>query len=210
MDCLTSDQEALHEKQLAAEGPAALRAAELMGHGPSSFPEAVALLRKAQASPRPGKRIRLALQAASAWSDTIAPLAKACRSGCDACCHIPVLITSAEARILASASGRHMALPIGAPSLGDIAAGRVPAPAIPEANGIGCPFLLDKRCSVYESRPAACRTHLAITEDPLLCQLIPGRPVNVPLADATQIRGYVLMVQNAHEVLADIREFFQG
>ncbi|MFD1043225.1 hypothetical protein [Pseudoxanthomonas kaohsiungensis] len=73
-----------------------------------------ALLKKASKAARPGKRIRLILEAASTWAAPAMAMA-ACRRGCSHCCTLPsIAITSAEARLLASVTGQAMELPAGA------------------------------------------------------------------------------------------------
>ena len=73
--------------------------------------------------------------------------------------------------------------------------------------GEACPFLVDGSCSIYAHRPMACRTHLNLDDDDLLCRLVPGIKVPVPYADATQLKAFYLAAQPNAE-LADIREFF--
>ena len=192
------DLEALAEAQ-AARGPVALARAKaavasLSGRGRDAG--AAELLRGAQKAARRGKRIRLILEAGSAWVAPLAPLA-ACREGCAACCHLPVAITSAEAQLLSQASGRPVETPVGAA----LASGPRSGPVGP------CPFLAGERCGVYADRPLACRLHMNLDADALLCQVVPGRPAQVPYADTRRMLAYALALQ-ADEVLADIRDFF--
>jgi Fe-S-cluster containining protein len=214
MSELDAAQEALAQAQ-AERAPVALARAEEVVAGLGrlgSDHAAEELLRAAGKAPRRGKRIRLLLQAASAW---VAPLAAvaACREGCAACCYLPVAITSAEAMVLAQASGREARQPAEGRHVGDLvddpsllaefadAAGASQAPPGP------CPFLSGDRCSVYEARPLACRLHVNLDSDALLCQVVPGRPAQVPYGDTRRMVAHALSMQ-ADEVLADIRAFF--
>lgn len=70
-----------------------------------------------------------------------------------------------------------------------------------------CPFLREGRCSVYETRPLACRTLLNLDDDDLLCRLVPGVEVPVPYAGAGEFKALYLLAQPNAE-LADIRDFF--
>lgn len=74
--------------------------------------------------------------------------------------------------------------------------------------GVPCPFLHEQRCSVYEHRPNACRTHFSLDVDDLLCRLIPGAEVPVPLADSRQLQFMILSGQPA-ALIGDIRDFFR-
>jgi Fe-S-cluster containining protein len=162
-------------------------------------------LRQAEQAPRARKRIRLLLQAADAWASQIAPLA-ACRRGCAHCCHIPVTITTAEARLLAEISGRPLVSPVNAMPLKTVDRA-TPLPAAPASHLGPCPFLQEGACTVYEHRPVACRTHFNLDEDDLLCRVVPGHPANVPYANSVEIVAACLLLQR-DESLADIREFF--
>jgi hypothetical protein len=66
-------------------------------------------------------------------------------------------------------------------------------------------------CTVYEHRPVACRTHLSLNDDDLLCRAIPGvspeAEAAVPRAD-TRAVWLLHLAAHAGDVLADIRDFF--
>lgn len=122
----------------------------------------------------------------------------ACATGCSHCCNILVLITAPEARQIARETGasfmepktygvRHNDQYIGTP----------------------CPFLQDNRCSIYESRPYACRVHYNLDRDGLLCTLVKGETIRVPYLDTTMWHAaYLHAVSPKMEDTADIREFF--
>ena len=122
-----------------------------------------------------------------------------CKKGCDYCCHMAVGISTFEAEIIRSVTGRQLAeVP------------QVPNP--PEENvkkyvGVPCPFLVGGACSIYEARPTACRTYFNLADDPELCNL---KYMNdVPSID---LRWYWVVEANAifklGMTVADIREWF--
>ena len=146
----------------------------------------------------------------SAWAEPMARVA-ACRRGCAHCCHLQVAITSAEAKLIGDATGLAPSRPANAFHLKDAATESDLAQHWRQAEqrvaGAACPFLKDDECTLYEQRPFACRTHLSLDDDALLCQLIAGVKVPVPYADSRAVCGLFLAAQPA-KVLADIREFF--
>ncbi len=147
----------------------------------------------------------------------------ACTAGCAHCCHLAVPITDVEAALLANASGRQ-ATRVGTDLSWRVADLIAMARDRPEAMqrlmaehdvrsravvGEPCPFLdrAGGMCTVYDARPTACRTHLNLDDDALLCRLDIGTDVPVPLFDGRQLKAIVLSAQPA-AVLADIRAFF--
>lgn len=203
------DTSELISAQRAEEPIAAAAAHRKFERARPNFEASEQLLKQAQKTPRAGKRIRLILEAADAWAAQVAPLA-ACRQGCDACCHLPVAITSAEARVLAAATGRPMTLPTNARKISDAVRDPDEIERLATYGGRAagpCPFLVDGQCSAYEARPAACRTHFSLADTALLCQVIDGAPASVPYADSRQIQAFAMILQTG-EALADIRDFF--
>ena len=167
------------------------------------------LVQAALRAPTQRQRVVWMHKAAEAWAKPLAAVA-ACRSGCDHCCHIPVTISSTEAQLLSQASGRKAVRPARAVRADQCstAEGLQAAEAVlRDVARSPCPFLADGRCSVYAARPAACRLLLNMDDDDLLCRLVDDLPVPVPYANATQLKGWTLMVQPGAE-LADIRAFF--
>lgn len=121
----------------------------------------------------------------------------ACQRRCTHCCHIPVAVSTTEARLIGKAVGR------------------VPATLVesawlrskPYGYSHPCTFLKSGRCSIYEHRPLACRVHLNLDRDDLLCRLIPDKTVPVPLANVISFQLlYAKLTQG--DLLADIREHF--
>ncbi len=200
----------LAARQQAREPIAFERAERKMAKVKPAIVEAAGLFRSASRASRPTKRIKLVLEAASAWA---APIAKvsACRRGCAHCCYIPVVITSAEARLLSSHTGRPLRQVDGVrvntltTTEGEARANMMAEGA--EFVGKPCPFLRGGECSVYDIRPLACRTHFNLDDDALLCERVEGHPASVPYVDTREVWAASLTLQ-PQEVLADIRSFF--
>lgn len=75
--------------------------------------------------------------------------------------------------------------------------------------GQSCPFLDSQgSCSIYRERPIACRLHMNLDEDDLLCR--PGKAVevNVPSLDVTVEKAHYLLALGLNSRLADIRDWF--
>lgn len=140
------------------------------------------------------QRVIWMYKAGEQFSKAYAPAA-ACRSGCSHCCHVPVGVTEAEAKEIG------------------LAIGRAPAKNPPRAEGGDgdytkpCPFLKDNACSIYASRPMACRLLLNLDSDDLLCRLVPGSEIPVPYADNRQFRIGMANMWGASRI-SDIRDWF--
>lgn len=127
----------------------------------------------------------------------------ACGRGCSSCCHQAVLIHADEAAYIGAEIG---VKPQKVTRF--VKQGKTKAEA-DKHYGNPCPFLVDQQCSIYESRPMACRTLYNLDADALLCTVIPGDPPQVPYLDHrqfTQVIAFSFM-QSAHR-FADIRDFF--
>ena len=128
---------------------------------------------------------------------TAAPFV-ACKASCSGGCHIPLPISEVEAEQIG------------------LAIGRTPEKmqsnhegSMEKFTGVACTFLLNNECSIYEYRPMACRAHVSLDVDPLLCDAQPyGRPdVKVYRLDLRYVDiAYVMMNGKRH--IADVREFF--
>jgi Fe-S-cluster containining protein len=122
----------------------------------------------------------------------------ACRRGCSHCCHIPVLITQTEAHVMADELKITVAKPEKFVRAGNKA-----------YDGVACPFLADNECSIYESRPLACRIHYSMAGDDLLCQIVPGESIEVPFFNnMPYLLAMVQALPGQEHRLADIRDFF--
>jgi hypothetical protein len=195
--------------EVLARIPIAKERARLKSEAASPSTVANALLDAAvRARTRP-QRVVWLQRWGSAW---VAPLAAsaACRRGCSHCCHIPVSITSAEARVIGAATGKAVAAPAGL-TCGDLDLSKVRPWEVQQRRFIGqpCPFLSGSECSIYDSRPFACRVHVSLDDDAFLCRLVPGLDVPAPYVNTTQVRGIFIGSQPG-ETLADLREFFPG
>lgn len=164
--------------------------------------EAIApeLLQRVSEARRPGlsKKARIVKLrgVAKRFNEVLAPLSACEGQRCAHCCHIPVALLETETAIIGEAIGRKP---------------RKVSAQKPLSQEYGyhrpCPFLKNNRCSIYEDRPFACRTHLSLDASDRLCALIPEVTVPVPLADATQFQA--MYVQAAPgDTLADIRDYF--
>lgn len=153
------------------------------------------LLSVAVHAPSAAKRVTWLHRAADAVVAAYGPHA-ACTRGCSHCCHIPVAMSAAEARVLGKAIGR---APV--PSAHH-------TPIRVEGYSSPCPFLHDGACSVYAHRPTVCRTHLNLDVDDLLCRLIPGQAVPVPYLDTRAFAVASLEIEPSRDAWADIRQWF--
>lgn len=57
-----------------------------------------------------------------------------------------------------------------------------------------CPFLVDRRCSIYRDRPVACRTHFALSP-PALCSETGTNQDHITLDKGTRTTGQALLLQ---------------
>lgn len=127
-----------------------------------------------------------------------------CKVGCSHCCNMATLITVEEAQALSKASGRALVMP---------AAGYInqdQQTAVSRFDGVPCPFLVDSKCSVYQSRPHACRVHYSMDADNLLCKIVPGESIRTPTLDTGRFTMLAMMCYDdpLSVQYADIRDFF--
>lgn len=199
----------------------ALRRAEAIG---ACRDEALAdrLYRRALSSRSEAQRVVWMYRAMDTVGPAVASVegASPCRAGCSHCCHIPVLITAAEARALARASG--------APLERSPAGGVQREPGESEesffqrldaqrqeaaANNRGepCPFLgQDGLCGVYEARPSACRLYFSLENSPEPCDTGQGgrRVESVVRLDTLADAAAGAVILGRHQLVAEIRSFF--
>jgi len=126
----------------------------------------------------------------------------ACKRGCSHCCHCPVSISKQEAALVGHLVGR---TPVDAPARKD-------SKHIEWGYHNPCPFLRDGACSIYESRPLACRTFFNLDVDDLLCQLQPSLDVQMmmPQIDLRYLNETLVSIvsRDGQPHFADIREWF--
>ncbi|MCD9092033.1 YkgJ family cysteine cluster protein [Pseudomonas sp. CP-1] len=84
----------------------------------------------------------------------------ACQKTCSHCCHIAVAIHEVEADIIAEATGRKRTQSPSGEPVGELANRYFRQP---------CPFLKQNACSIYNSRPMACRLHFSISGTNAMC-----------------------------------------
>jgi uncharacterized protein len=130
------------------------------------------------------------------YTRALAPVS-ACHAECSHCCHIPVTISAAEARMIGKAIGIR---PV------ELEPGTIKEPG-PSGYDQPCPFLKNNRCGIYAHRPMPCRWLFNLDADALLCELVEGMAVPVPYANLQHF--HLLYTQISFgEALADLRDFF--
>lgn len=107
--------------------------------------------------------------------------ARACRRGCDHCCHLPVGITFGEASRLAAAISPAAATRVLA------AARHTEGLSWRELVGVPCPLLDDHACCAHAARPLACRALASGDAGP--CERALRQPVPVPFDRSLFWRG---------------------
>ncbi|MFC7461042.1 YkgJ family cysteine cluster protein [Hydrogenophaga defluvii] len=152
------------------------------------------------------KRIFWLRKAADAMAATAGGLA-ACRQGCSHCCHIAVLVSRAEAQVIAKETGVALNPKAGKYTMHNASQGDATG-AAKETFGKPCPFLRDQACSIYDSRPLTCRQLLNMDEDDLLCQLIEGSAPEVPYMNTLDHSVAAVAILGGHQDYDDIRNWF--
>lgn len=179
-----------------------------------------ALIERALRANSPAARVHWLRQEAAILGQAMAPISP-CRAGCSHCCYQGVTLAEDEARVIGKAIGRKVAEP--APgrvlNVNDLLQGTPEESAermakqrqwtVDEFNGKACTFLRDGACSIYEHRPIACRLHISVSRDDLLCRLVPGVAVEVPYVDArNEQQAYAMAFPIERSRLADVRDWF--
>jgi Fe-S-cluster containining protein len=146
----------------------------------------------------------------------------ACRQGCAHCCHIPVLLTTAEADEIARATGRVRAKhPAHGARAAELLQSSNSERLLQEARagaedrytGQPCPFLQsDQTCGIYDVRPLACRMHFSLADDERPCRL-GGTHGGQTGAEVITLHVMARRVDDAvtlglGQVVADIRAWF--
>lgn len=129
----------------------------------------------------------------------------ACHKGCGACCHVAVTITAEEADVIGKEIGVKPTTP--ARFIGPEARQSTAT----EYYGVPCPFLVADKCSIYASRPLACRTQYNMDRDALLCTIVPGNAPKVPYLNHSQFTNVIVrafMASGTAPRFADLRDFF--
>lgn len=131
----------------------------------------------------------------------------ACHRGCDACCHLDVMVTKAEAETIGRSIGRK---PVeSAPSAMHVGTDLNAPPEYPVRYlGTPCTFLSNHECSIHADRPLMCRLHANFDRDNLLCQIVPGETISVPYVDTSIEKAVYHAKVAAGGMVADIRDWF--
>lgn len=163
----------------------------------ANFRRAQALMNKAMAQPKPVQAIVWLHRSVDAWAQNIESVA-ACKAGCDHCCHVPLMISRAEALYIGKAIGRE---PVALKT-----AEMDPSRLTRAGYDNPCPFLVNKQCSIHAHRPAECRSLFNLDDDNLLCELREGEAIHVPYAEKSTIAKAEALISEGK--MADIREWF--
>ncbi|MDE5270256.1 YkgJ family cysteine cluster protein [Pseudomonas aeruginosa] len=123
----------------------------------------------------------------------------ACQKTCSHCCHIAVAIHEVEADIIAEATGRKRTQSPSGEPVGELANRYFRQP---------CPFLKQNACSIYNSRPMACRLHFSISGTNAMCDTriapVDSTAINLNLNDFWF--GYMSVMHVSP--MEDVRHYF--
>lgn len=144
------------------------------------------------------KRLQMLRSLADRVNNAVSPQA-ACKKGCDACCKIQVEISAWEARLI----GAELGLRVMEPSEVEDSRARSL-----DLMGSACGFLKEGQCSIYESRPIACRLHHSLSDDASMCQMdVKPEESMVPAMNLVSLKaGYAVCSGSTR--FNDIRDFF--
>lgn len=185
------------------------------------YDQEVALLEQATRSTTAAKRVLWLRRAADALVRSVAPVVP-CRRGCAGCCHQPVQVSEAEARLIAAENRLHLNENAGKPlptqpdpwaTGASSVAKSIHTDARPFAKndayaGTPCPFLQDGDCAIYSTRPTTCRVLMSVDRDEFLCQIVPGQHVMAPYIDARLHNIAYAACCGEQSKWADLREWF--
>jgi hypothetical protein len=140
----------------------------------------------------------------------------ACKDQCSHCCNIGVMITEQEAGVIGKEIGRKPE----SPAVGNFIQGdegvdpevfwNATSQMTDEFTGVPCTFLgSDKRCTIYEFRPMACRHQINLDFDGLLCEIVPGSNIPVPYLNMSNSKFAYLFAMGLRSKISDIRHFFK-
>lgn len=167
----------------------------------------VRLLEQAANSGTAGKRVAWLRKAADMVNAFAEPIA-ACRRGCNSCCRIAVTISRAEALVISRETGARLNPQAGAVTLDNADAPGAIEALTKRAFGKPCTFLRAGACSIYASRPLACRLLINVDDDALLCQLIENHAPEVPYLNTSQQQAAAVAILGQHQDYDDIRHWF--
>ena len=144
------------------------------------------------------KRLKMLRSLADRINEAVEP-ESACHNGCSACCKIQVEMSAWEARLI----GDELGLKVLDPAPVDN-----PRERSLDLLGMACGFLKEDRCSIYASRPVACRVHHNLSYDASMCQpdVVPEESMVPTLNLMAFHAGY--MACSGDGPTADIGDFF--
>lgn len=124
----------------------------------------------------------------------------ACKAGCSNCCYYPVTISAVEIEYIEKNEGlKRSSIVIAKPSV--------------EYRGIACSFLKAGKCSIYSSRPFACRNLVSIAESSTICDVKYAFDHELPILHFSGFSAAYDMVRveaGCGDKLIDIREAFRS
>ncbi len=138
----------------------------------------------------------------------------ACHSECSHCCHMGVLISEVEAKIIGTEIGKLLQTPPdGKYIIANISENQDQSInhdcLKDEFIGQRCPFLNEhNKCSIYASRPIVCRNLVNLDQDSLLCELVKDFTFPVPYLNRTYANIAYIASIGVGRKIADIRYFF--
>ena len=124
----------------------------------------------------------------------------ACSSGCSNCCHYPVTVSGVEADFIK----KNEKLRIN---------NNPSEPHPSKYRGVPCVFLKEGKCSIYRSRPFACRNMVSMAKTNKICDVRHAFDNNVPmLAQLGFKKSYEMIRNESGDVHApyDIRDLFKA
>ena len=119
-----------------------------------------------------------------------------CKKGCSSCCHYKVSISEIEIRYIENNEGirRLKKLKLDKNYHGD-----------------ACPFLVANKCSIYSSRPYACRNHVVFNESDYWCHPDLCNDIELPLISFSEVKKSYDLIRRTSESYEqyDIRQVFE-
>ncbi|MBV7542045.1 YkgJ family cysteine cluster protein [Acidovorax sp. sic0104] len=166
------------------------------------------LLKQATKATKAAQKVFWLRKAADAMSAPVYELS-ACTAGCSHCCNLTVPISRIEAEVIARETGTQINKKAGIKVMDDQVDLQSIARDMSEIYyGMPCSFLSKGRCTIYESRPLACRLLLNLDDDDLLCKITPGEEVKVPRMNASEHELWGALALGLNQQYDDIREWF--
>lgn len=155
----------------------------------------VPVLNALESQPGFGEKLSELRKVAEDLGKSVSPMSP-CARGCSHCCHTAVAISQAEAEVIGNEIGV-------TPAVTEDLKGKDYTQYERTYRGVPCTFLSGSECSIYESRPMACRLLYSLEATSGPC----ARMENVTKPNTRPIE-FMLVRASKDSVLSDIREFF--